>query len=83
MTKVKCKLCGQEFTTPEGDCPICFSDVLGDINNIKDNDERLEKLSDFINELTSYDYDRGVHNANCKARFIGVFGIHWEEIEVN
>jgi hypothetical protein len=63
--KFKCQLCGEEFEIPKGSCPICFSDVLGDINDIEDKNKRFDKLTEFINELTAYDYERGHHNAKC------------------
>ena len=80
--KIKCKICDQIFKIPKGSCPICFGDFLGEINDIEDSEERFEKLSDFINELSAFDYNRGFHNAKCNNRLsIGAIGLNWEELE--
>ena len=84
ITKIKCKKCGMVFKIPEGNCLICFGDVLGKINDIEDSDKRHEELTNFINELTAFDYERGIHNAKCNNELIiGIIGIigNWEEVE--
>lgn len=82
MTKLKCPKCGKIFEIPEGTCPICFDNVLGHINETKDEDERFEKLSEFINELTAFDYERGEHNAKCENQMdIDCCPINFEEVE--
>ena len=82
-TKVKCKVCNQEFTIPRGTCPICFSDVLGRLSDIEDIDERFDKLNNFIQNLTAYDYERGLHNAKCKNQLDEIAGssFDWKEVE--
>ena len=81
MGKIKCLKCGQIFEIPKGNCTICFSDVLGDILDEKDEDERFGNLTDFINELTTFDYERGFHNAKCKNQFHGgILGFEFEEV---
>lgn len=79
--KIKCKECGKVFVIPDGSCTICFSDILGEIMDIKNTDDRLEKVSEFINELTTFDYERGIHNAKCKNELdTSGIGLGWEEI---
>lgn len=81
--KIKCKECGKVFEIPDGICTICFSDILGEIMDIKNGDDRLEKVSVFINELTTFDYKRGLHNAKCKNQLDsnGIIRIGWEEVD--
>jgi hypothetical protein len=84
MGKIKCVKCGQIFEIPKGSCPICFSDVLGDIVDITDADKRFGELTDFINELCAYDYERGEHNAKCENQLTedGIIdGFDFEEVE--
>ena len=63
--KIKCMKCNQVFDIPNGSCPICFSEVLGKLNDITDPDKRFDELSEFINNLSAFDYERGLHNAKC------------------
>ena len=82
MVKIKCKICSQILEIPTGSCPICFSDVLDDILEEKDEDKRFGNLTDFINILTNFDYERGVHNTKCKndLDIDGILGLDWEEV---
>ena len=82
--KVKCKKCGKIFEIPKGNCPICFSDILGELSDIKDDDKRIDKLTIFINDLTNFDYERGFHNAKCVNQLEGeniILGYKFEELE--
>lgn len=81
--KLKCKKCGKVLEIPKGSCTICFGDVLGQISNIVNQDMRLQKLTDFINEISAFDYERGLHNAKCdnELTISGTMGLHWEEVE--
>ena len=84
MGKIKCNKCGQIFEIPKGNCPICFSDVLGDISDIEDSDKRFDELTEFINNLTSFDYERGLHNAKCENQLTedGIIdGFDFEEVK--
>lgn len=83
-TKIKCMKCGEIFEIPKGNCPICFGDALGDIIDIEDSDKRFGELTDFINNLTCFDYKRGVHNTKCKNQLTedGIIdGFDFEEVE--
>lgn len=63
--KIICTKCGKIFTVPKGDCVTCFGDELGKLNDIKEKEDRFYALNGFINNLTEYDYQRGLHNAKC------------------
>ena len=84
MKKIKCLKCGQIFEIPKGNCPICFSDILGELSDTEDEDKRVELLTVFINELCTYDYERGLHNAKCVNQLHGenvILGFDFEEVE--
>ena len=84
MTKIKCIKCGEIFEIPKGNCTICFGDELGELADIKDEDKRHEELTVFINNLTSFDYDRGFHNAKCINQLESdclIIGNEFEEID--
>lgn len=71
MTQIKCNSCGQVFEVPDGTCPICFGNHLGDLCDIEDREDRFYELQTFINNLTRYDYERGLHNAKCSNQLDG------------
>lgn len=36
-------------------CPICWGEKLGELSDIKDNEERFEKLNEFMQNTIEYD----------------------------
>jgi len=75
--KTKCNKCGFVIEVPKGTCQNCFSDILGDLCDIEDFDLRLEKITDFINELCHFEYQRGQHNLVCENK-LDLDGVSYE-----
>jgi len=75
--KIKCNECGFVIEVPKGTCQNCFSDILGDLCDIEDFDLRLEKITDFINELCHFEYQRGQHNLVCENK-LDLDGVSYE-----
>lgn len=85
VTRKKCSKCGYILEIPEGDCAICFGDVLGELSDIEDSDDRYQALQDWITEFLQHEYERGFHNAVCENKYeydVSYIEDEWVEIEI-
>ena len=85
LTRKKCVKCGYILEIPNGDCNICFGDVLSELTDIVNKDKRYERLEEWITDFLKYEYERGLHNAVCDNKYDYEQSYEedeWKEIEM-